>query len=59
MSLKFGCDLFTKNPKGDTYKEMDKWWLINKSDFLQGLTDPEVVKVTSNHTKYIFKGDIL
>ena len=50
--FEIGCDLFTKNPKGDVYKEMDKWWLINASDFMEQIDDPEVVKVTSNRSKY-------
>ena len=57
--FKIGCDLFTKNPKGDTYKDMDKWWLIDTSDFMLKLDDPEVIKVTSNQSKYIFKDDVL
>ena len=51
------CDLFTKNPKGDAYKEMDKWLLIDTGDIIKPLEDPEVVKVTSNRSKYIFKAN--
>ena len=57
--FEIGCDLFTKNPKDDAYKEMDKWWLINASDFMEQIDDPEVVKVTSNCSKYIFKDDVI
>ena len=53
--FEIGCDLFTKNPKGDAYKEMDKCWLIDTGDVIKPLEDPEVVKVTSNRSKYILK----
>ena len=53
--FEIGCDLFTKNLKGDAYKEMDKWWLIDTADVIKPLEDPKVVKVTSNRSKYIFK----
>ena len=59
MCSKIGCDLFTKNPKGDAYKEMDKWWLIDASDFMEQIDDPEVIKVTSNQSKHIFKDDVI
>ena len=42
--FEIGCDFFMKNPKGDAYKEMDKWWLIDMADIIKPLEDPEVVK---------------
>ena len=54
-----GCDLFARNPKGGSFHLLDKWWLIDTTDFLQAIDDPIIVKVTSKRFNYIFKNKLL
>ena len=54
-----GCDLFVKNPKGDSYKEMDKWWLLDIDDVVKEMSDPVVVKVTSKRCNFLFSDSVL
>ena len=59
FTFEIGCDLFTKNPKGESYKEVDKWWLLEVGDFVKEMNDPVVVKVTSKRCNYIFSDSLL
>ena len=52
--FEIGCDLFVKNPKSESYKKMDKWWLIDSNDVLEKLKEPVVVKVTSKRSNFLF-----
>ena len=52
--FEIGCDLFVKNPKSESYKQMDKWWLIDSNDVLEKLKEPVVVKVTSKRSNSLF-----
>ena len=58
-TFEIGCDLFTKNPKGDTYHEVDKWWMMDVGDIVQEMNDPVVVKITSKRCNFIFKDNLL
>ena len=42
--FEIGCDLFERNPKGGNFHLLDKWWLIDSTDFLKDTEDPVVVK---------------
>ena len=56
----FKCKLKPpKNPKGDSYKEMDKWWLLDLDDIVKEMNDPVVVKVTSKCCNFLFSDSML
>ena len=58
-TFKIGCDLFHKNLKGDSYHELDKWWLVDYDEIVRETNDPVVVKITSNRSNFIFKDELL
>lgn len=57
--FEIGLDLFTKTGHGNAYKQMDKWWLLDVEDIISKIDDPEIIKVTSNRIKYVFKDRLL
>ena len=59
FTFEIGCDLFAKNPKGESYKEVDKWWLLEVGDFVKEMNDPVVVKVMSKRCNFIFSDSLL
>ena len=59
IRLKWDVTYLRKMQKETVFTESDKWWLIENDDFWGKLNDPQVVKVTSNHMKYIFDEAVL
>ena len=58
-TFEVGFDLFSKNPKANMYKQLDKWWLVDSSDIVKALPDPKIVKVTSKRFNYVWKDGVL
>ena len=53
-TFEVGFDLFSKNPKGNTYKMLDEWWLVDSGDVVSELPDPTIVKVTSKRYNFVW-----
>ena len=45
--------------KGECYKPMEKWWLIDSDDVLQPIEEPVIVKVSANRIKYMFPDNLI
>ena len=58
-TFEIGYNLFHKNPKGDSYHELDKWWLVDFDEIVRETNDPVVVKITSKRSNFIFKDKLL
>lgn len=54
-TFEIGCDLFVATGRGNTYKIMDEWWLIDALEVIKELCEPVVEKVSANRVKYHFK----
>ena len=54
-TFEVGFDLFTRNPKGGQFKELDEWWLIDMADIVKELPDPIIVKVTSKRCNFVWE----
>ena len=57
FGFEVGCDLFCKTGRGDTYKKMDEWWLIETADICYKIKNPFIEKLSANRVKYHFATD--
>ena len=53
-TFEISCDLFAQTGRGNNYKPMDKWWLVDHEDMVKKIKDPSIEKVSANRLRYLF-----